>query len=205
MTYTFEVTKDTILVDNERKLAIKWDIDSQTFLPGYAGTAEDRVVLTAFLDGIEVGEDEGFKRGFEKADKLDSQKYYYIHIMQIIANEGDLFNEDQAEDDRWAEAQNLYEEFCHSEYNTDDKSEYDCIQDFVDNYQKIEYQLWDKRTKFLAFKNVSLYNLVQMVLLSVRIETDILRELATVTYTNDDYEGLGNFFSNLGYDLIETK
>ena len=203
MTYTFEVTKDTILVDNERKLAIKWDIDSQTFLPGYAGTAEDRVVLTAFLDGIEVGEDEGFKRGFEKADKLDSQKYYYIHIMQIIANEGNIFDGDQSEDDRWAESHNLYDEFLESKYNTDAKSEYDCIQDFVDNYYKNEYQLWDERSNYLLFESDNLYEIRTKVFHLINKKK--AEELMQVSFTDKDFEGFEHFLWGLGYKLIDTK
>jgi len=99
--------------------------------------SEDREVFNAFLIGRNHSE----------------LNPYYIHLTTNFAKSHRLFNENDGDDNMWNKGEVLYEEFLESDYNKEDKSEYDCIEEFIMEYNKDTYTLIDNRTGKILFKN----------------------------------------------------
>ena len=57
--------------------------------------------------------------------------YYYVYCLIDMAK--DIIDESKGYDLAWDKGIELYQAFLKSEYNSSDKSELDCINDFLNN------------------------------------------------------------------------
>lgn len=61
---------------------------------------------------------------------------YEIYLMIELAKCHGLIVHEQEYDTTWEEGVTLYSEFTKSEFNVDEKSEYDCIEDFLNKKEE---------------------------------------------------------------------
>lgn len=66
-------------------------------------------------------------------DRYPSNYYYGVFCMIDLAKGHDVMDRHEANDIAWDEGAELYNTFFDSKYNTDKKSEIDCMEDFIYN------------------------------------------------------------------------
>lgn len=122
------------------KLLLSDDSEYQKFLradnkDNYFGDTHNTCMDWYFIEEAKKLIDEELK-GWE--NELPKQKSnddpYYLFITLELGRSFGILNADTEYDNLWADALILREEFIHSEYNVESKSEYDCISDFCQNY-----------------------------------------------------------------------
>ena len=193
--YKFTQENDTIAVSLNGTYIIKFDTISERFYPGFAGNDNEKTLLNAYLGG---------KKAQQRANSLEAEPYY-IWIMTENAIHNGIINRNELDDDEvWARAEQLYEEFKNSKYNNEDNSEYDCIVEFCSNYQKIHYELWDNRTNKMLHNHTKLDE-IELFLLSIKTITDREEANIMIAIDSENMSLLHENIKHLGYKVLKIN
>ena len=192
--YRFTNEYNTITISLNGTYVIKFDQESRRFYPGFAGSETEKMLLSAYSQGL------------SQSIPFNQPDPYYIHIMTNMADIYDVINKhgDDADDELWDAGAVLYDEFLESKYNDDNESEYDCIIKFLENYQKIHYELWDNRGNDLIMSSSDMTE-IQNILLRVNSVGGKTKENILIAIESENMSLLHENIKHLGYRVLKIN
>ena len=104
---------------------------------------------------------------------------YYVHITTNLAKLFNFFTENDSDEEMYEKGHILYKEFLESEYNKEDKSEYDCIYEFIQHYYD-RYVLYDNRTEIDKFTISELHTKIIADLFDIEGEEIVAEEFSSL-------------------------
>lgn len=129
-------------------------------------TFQTKEEFNSFVDGLESVSTHDFDTykvfyidvsDENESNNTNTDDPYYLFIILELGRCYGVLDSDTEYDNLWSEALKLREEFLNSEYNVEDKSEYDCISNFCQDYaQNMNTKKKDEVEKILIQKITSL-------------------------------------------------
>lgn len=193
--YKFEQLGTLLIMQKAGLNIIKYDKTAGRYLPGFSGNESEKDIFNAYHQGRLTAKEE-----------LHQPDPYYIHIMTNMADIYDVINKhgDDADDELWDAGTVLYDEFLESKYNDNNESEYDCIIKFLENYQKIHYELWDNRGNDLIMSSSDMTE-IQNILLRVNSVGGKTKENILIAIESENMSLLHENIKHLGYRVLKIN